>query len=247
MFLYGIHPVAAVLRKRPHEVRRVILARQRNDAALQTIRDECRLHDIRIEEEDQRSLDSRIGSGQHQGVVAEVAPFPLRDIAAVLEACNRGKQRIFFLVLDGVQDPQNMGALIRTAVCCGVQAVVFPQDRAAQLTPAVAKASAGAIEEIHLCRVVNIAATLKYLKHQGIWVVGTSPRAPQNIYGFDFDRDLAIVVGSEGRGLRALVAKSCDMLVSIPLHGPCESLNVSAAGAVVLFEVVRQRHYRRAT
>jgi len=240
--LYGIHPVTEALRKRPHDVHRVILARRHNDPALQDIRALCHQHQIKLEYEDHHAIDRRI-TGVHQGVLAEVAPFPLAHFEDIIQTSRRAHEKLFVLVLDAVQDPHNMGALIRSAVCCGVQAVVFPKDRSAPLSPAVAKASAGAIEHISLCRVVNIAATLNDLKRHGVWIVGTSPHAEQTIYSFDFDRDVAVVVGGEGKGMRQLVAKTCDALVAIPLHGNCASLNAAAAGAVVMYEVLRQRQY----
>ncbi|MCX8043406.1 MAG: 23S rRNA (guanosine(2251)-2'-O)-methyltransferase RlmB [Desulfobacterota bacterium] len=245
MMLYGIHPVTAVLRKRPHDVRRVVLARRHHDPAVRPILDACRQHRIKLDDEDPKTLDRITGSTQHQGVLADVAPFPLVDIHDAVDRCRSRHEKFFFLVLDEIQDPQNVGALIRSAVCAGVQAVIFPKDRAAPLTPVVAKASAGAIEEILLCRVVNITATLNELKKDGIWIVGTSPQAHQHIYEFDFDRDLAVVIGSEGQGMRPLVTRTCDALVAIPLHGACPSLNAAAAGAVVLFEALRQRRYTK--
>ena len=145
------------------------------------------------------------------------------------------------LVLDCVQDPQNTGALIRSAVCCGVQAVIFPKNRAAGLTAAVAKASAGAIEHISLCRVVNIAATLDELRRKNIWVAGTVPQDGQSIYDFDLNIDLALVIGGEGPGMRRLVREKCDVLLSVPMQSDFESLNASTAGAVVMFEALRQR------
>jgi len=243
--LYGIHPVLAALRARPRAVHRVILARHHEDRAVCGIVALAQQHGVRIEREESRSLSRRIGSAQHQGVLADVEPFPLADLEETLQACRQRSGKIFFLVLDELQDPHNVGALIRSAVCCGVQAVVFPKDRAAPLSPAVAKASAGAIEQVPLCRVVNIAASLDALRRRNVWVVGTAPRAEKNIYSFDFDLDLALVIGAEGRGMRALVEKKCDFLVSIPLRGECESLNAAAAGAVVMFEAMRQRHYEK--
>jgi 23S rRNA (guanosine2251-2'-O)-methyltransferase len=189
----------------------------------------------------QQELTQLTGSSQHQGIAAQAEPFPLSDIEDVIARARRTGERCFFLVLDCVQDPQNTGSLIRSAACCGAQAVIFPKDRAAGLTPAVAKASAGAIEHISLCRVVNIAQSLEELRRNDIWVAGTVPQGGQSIYSFDFKRNLALVVGGEGPGMRRLVREKCDVLLSIPMPGGFESLNASIAGAVVMFETLRQR------
>jgi 23S rRNA (guanosine2251-2'-O)-methyltransferase len=238
--LYGIHPVLEALKRRPRAVKSVHLARQGSDSSLNQISEIAMQHAVDLRSVTQQELQRITGSTQHQGVAAQTEPFPLHDIEDVIARARRKHERCFVLVLDCVQDPQNTGSLIRSAVCCGVQALVFPKDRSASLTPAVAKASAGAIEHISLCRVTNIAATLETLRKQDIWVAGTVPESGQSIYEFDFKRDLALVVGSEGRGMRRLVREKCDVLLSIPMPGNFESLNASIAGAVVMFEALRQ-------
>jgi len=243
--LYGIHPVLEALKKRPGAISLITIARQHEEGPLREIIDLAHQSRIKLQHDEMRGLSRSAGSEQHQGVTAQAEPFPLADPEAVLAGCRERQEKIFFLVLDAMQDPQNVGALIRSAVCSGVQAVLFPKDRSAQLTGAVAKASAGAVEHVSLCRVVNIAAALEDLKKENVWIVGTSPRAEKNIYEFDFRLDMALVIGSEGKGMRPLVAKKCDFLVGIPLQAGFESLNASAAGAVVLFEAMRQRKYTR--
>ncbi len=238
--LYGIHPVLEALKKRPRAVKSIHLARQGSDESLTQVRELAQKHGIGLRAVTQQELIQLTGSSQHQGIAAQAEPFPLSDIDDVIMRARRKNERCFFLVLDCVQDPQNTGSLIRSAVCCGAQAVIFPKDRAAGLTPAVAKASAGAIEHISLCRVVNIAQTLDTLRSSDIWVAGTVPEAGQSIYGFDFKRDLALVIGAEGPGMRRLVREKCDALLSIPMPGGFESLNASIAGAVVMFEALRQ-------
>jgi len=238
--LYGVHPILETLKKRPRAVKSIHLARQGNDSALRQIRLLAEKYRIALRTGTPNELRQITGSAQHQGVAAEAEPFPLSDIDDVVARVRRNRERCFMLVLDCVQDPQNTGSLIRSAVCCGVQAVIFPKDRAAGLTPAVAKASAGAVEHISLCRVVNIAATLDELRRQDIRVAGTVPEGAQSIYDFDFNRDIALVVGGEGPGVRRLVREKCDVLLSIPMPGGFESLNASTAGAVVMFEALRQ-------
>jgi 23S rRNA (guanosine2251-2'-O)-methyltransferase len=177
----------------------------------------------------------------HQGVIAEVEQFPLTELPDALSITQHEQGPAFFLVLDSIQDPHNFGTLIRSAVCSGARAVIFPRDRAAGLTAAVAKASAGAIEHITLCRVTNIAAALDEMKQSGLWIFGLAPGGNTPLFGCDFTGDTAIVIGSEGKGMRPLVQKKCDCLAAIPMAAPFESLNASAAGAVAMFEVMRQR------
>ncbi len=238
--LYGIHPVLEALKKRPRAVKSIHLARQGSDKSLTQISELAQQYGIAMLASTQQELIQLTGSPQHQGIAAQAEPFPLSDIDDVIARARRTGKRCFFLVLDCVQDPQNTGALIRSAVCCGAQAVIFPKDRAAGLTPTVAKASAGAIEHISLCRVVNIAQTLEELRRNDIWVAGTVPHDGQSIYSFDLNIDLALVIGGEGPGMRRLVREKCDVLLSIPMPGAFESLNASIAGAVVMFEALRQ-------
>ncbi len=211
--LYGIHPVLEALKKRPRAVKSIHLARQGSDKSLTQISELAQQYGIAVRASTQQELIQLTGSSQHQGIAAQAEPFPLSDIDDVIARARRTGKRCFFLVLDCVQDPQNTGALIRSAVCCGAQAVIFPKDRAAGLTPAVAKASAGAIEHISLCRVVNIAQTLEELRRNDIWVAGTVPQDGQSIYSFDFNIDLALVIGGEGPGMRRLVREKCDVLL----------------------------------
>lgn len=238
--LYGIHPVLEALKKRPRAVKSIHLARQGSDKALTQISELAQQYGIALRASTQQEIIQLTGSSQHQGIAAQAEPYALSDIEDVIARARRTGERCFFLVLDCVQDPQNTGALIRSAVCCGAQAVIFPKDRAAGMTAAVAKASAGAIEHISLCRVVNIAQTLEELRRNNIWVAGTVPQDGQSIYSFDFKRDLALVIGGEGPGMRRLVREKCDVLLSIPMPGGFESLNASIAGAVVMFEALRQ-------
>jgi len=239
--IYGIHPVLEALKRRPRAVKSIHLARQGSDKSLTQISELAQKHGIALRSVTQQELMQLTGSSQHQGIAAQAEPFPLSDIDDVISRARRKNERCFFLVLDCVQDPQNTGSLIRSAVCCGAQAVIFPKDRAAGLTPAVAKASAGAIERFGLCRVVNIAQSLDSLRRRDIWVAGTVPEGGESIYSFDFKRDLALVIGGEGPGMRRLVREKCDALLSIPMPGGFESLNASVAGAVVMFESLRQQ------
>ena len=241
VFIYGIHPVLEALQKRPQAFQRILLAKQNLVGPLKQIASLAKRAGIRTSYEIPKNIFRLTRSEHHQGVAAEVEPFPLMDFETLISTYKNRAEKAFFVVLDSIQDPHNFGSLLRSAACSKVQAVIFPKDRSVRLTGSVAKASAGAIEHLPLCRVVNIAATLARLKQEGIWIVGTLPNCEKNIYEFDFDLDLALVIGSEEKGIRPLVQIKCDFLVSIPMQGTLDSLNASVAGAVVLFEALRQR------
>lgn len=242
--LYGIHPVLEALKKRPRAVKGITLSRR----AGKTIDPILKLAsganiDIRYTGPDQ--ITAIAGSENHQGVAAEAEPYGLTELDLLVSTVGSKDRKAFILVLDSIQDPQNFGALIRSALCSGVQAVVFPKDRSAGLNGATAKASAGAIEHMTFCRVTNICAALDYLKKAGVWVAGTFADGRDSLYAVDLNIDLALVMGNEEKGIRPLVKKNCDFLLSIPLEGRFDSLNAAMAGAVVMFEVMRQRTKQR--
>lgn len=178
-----------------------------------------------------------------QGVLAEVSPFAYADIAE-LEESFQGEEKPLVLVLDGVEDPQNFGSLLRVAEACGVSGVVIARRRSSPVTPAVAKASAGAVEHVRVARVANIASTLERLKEKGLWVVGADSESGEPYHQVDLSAAIALVLGSEGKGLKRLVKERCDFLVKLPMLGKVSSLNVSTAGAVLLYEALRQREER---
>jgi 23S rRNA (guanosine2251-2'-O)-methyltransferase len=163
----------------------------------------------------------------------------------IITAWRTSGEKLLALILDGIQDPQNLGALVRTACAAGAHGVITLKDRAAPVTGAVYKASAGAVEHIPVVSVVNIAHAIDFLKARGAWIAGTSADSRQNLYELDGTVDLALVIGSEGKGIRPLVAKKCDFLVRIPLRGSIPSLNASAAGAIALYEIIRQRYHQK--
>lgn len=194
-----------------------------------------------------KSVLNRIAGENHQGIVALVSPKDYIDIYALIEKIEAKRQenkKAFIIILDGIEDPQNLGAIIRTAEGAGVDAVVIPARRAAPLTAAVARASAGALEFINICRVTNINNTIDMLKENNVWVVGVEKEGQKSYNQADFSLDVAIVIGSEGSGISHLTKKKCDFLVNIPMQGKISSLNASASAAVVLYEVVRQRRAR---
>jgi 23S rRNA (guanosine2251-2'-O)-methyltransferase len=187
------------------------------------------------------TLEKMAKGGPHQNVVGIIKDIPYADIAEILSYWKKEGTKAFLLILDGIQDPQNFGSLIRTALGCGVHGMIIPKDRAVGITPAVIKASAGAIAHLPIARVVNIATTMDALKKDGIWVYGASGEAKDLIYQIDFNIDLAIVIGAEGKGMRPLVKEKCDRLFSIPMKGPLSSFNASVSGGMILYEVIRQR------
>ena len=244
---YGIHAVRALLTRHPHRVRQLWVAEGREAAArLQELRDLATTADLPIHSADDDELDRLAAGERHQGVVAEVAPRagdPETQLEEALEAL--GDTPGLLLVLDGVTDPHNLGACLRSADAAGAAAVIVPRDRAAGLTPVVRKVAAGAAESVPLIAVVNLARTLRELKERGLWLVGTADDAPGTLYEADLTGPTVLVLGSEGEGMRRLTREACDQLVSIPMAGAVESLNVSVATGVALFEAVRQRRAPR--
>lgn len=238
---YGIHAVRVLLTRHPQRVRRVLLAGGRDAGRLAEIRDLAQRSGVQVTAADDALLVRLAEGGRHQGVVAELLPRagdPETQLEEALEAAGAAP---LLLVLDGVQDPHNLGACLRNADAAGVAAVIVPRDRAAGLTPVVRKVAAGAAETVPLVPVVNLARTLRDLKERGVWLVGTDDAADRTLFEADLKGPLALVMGSEGEGMRRLTRECCDQLVSIPMAGAVESLNVSVATGVALFEAVRQR------
>jgi 23S rRNA (guanosine2251-2'-O)-methyltransferase len=244
---YGIHSVRALLRQQPHRVRQLWLGAGRDHAArLQELRGLAHAASIAVHDADDATLDRLADGERHQGAVVEVTPRtgdPETQLEEALEAL--GDAPALLLVLDGVTDPHNLGACLRSADAAGVAAVLVPRDRAAGLTPVVRKVAAGAADSVPLIAVVNLARTLRELKERGLWLVGTSDDAPRTLYDVDLTGPTVLVLGSEGEGMRRLTREACDDLVAIPMAGAVESLNVSVATGVALFEAVRQRRALR--
>ena len=237
--IFGIHAVGEALKARPKSISHVAVARERSDLKLQRIIDGCRAAGIPVRFENRQQLDRMAKSASHQGVVAGVTAKQYSDLEDIL-AKRRGRWA-FVLVLDGVEDPHNLGAIIRTADAAGADGIVIPERRAAGVTGTVVKASAGASEHLPVARVTNIARSVEDLKAQNIWTVGLDERGGQSYEEIDYKMDCALVLGAEGKGLHDLVRKKCDFVVSIPMLGSVPSLNVSVAAGVVMYEMVRQR------
>ncbi len=236
----GIHVAAALLRHKPERIGEIWFRAGTHNARLHALSRQAADAGVRCRELDQAGLDRLLPGVRHQGVVVSFAPDNLHD-EADLEALAAAAAMPLVVVLDGVTDPHNLGACLRTAEAAGATAVVIPRDRAADLTPAARRAAAGAAELLPLVRVVNLARVLRQMKRLGLWLAGTAGEAPQTIYEHDLNRPLAVVLGAEEHGLRRLTAELCDFRMRIPLTGRVDSLNVSVAAGVVLFEVRRQQ------
>lgn len=240
-WLIGIHPVAAALASGKQAIQRLLLAKEAHNPRALELEQQARQLGIKVEHCPRRDLDRLSGGERHQDVLAEFIPansWVEADLPRLLQALA-GTPLV--LVLDGVQDPHNLGACLRTAEAAGVNLVIMPKDHSASLTPVARRAAAGAAEVLDIVVITNLARVLRLLKEQGIWLAGTADAAAQTIYDADLTGPLALVMGSEGLGLRRLTAELCDYLVSIPMAGSVSSLNVSVATGVCLFEIVRQR------
>jgi 23S rRNA (guanosine2251-2'-O)-methyltransferase len=231
--VYGVHAVAARLRTDPPQVTQLHVHTDPS-ARLTALAADAARRGVPVSWESSAVLRELCGTNQHQGVVAAVPPFPYRQFEDAL-----GRQPDRILILDQLQDPHNLGALLRTAEAAGFRVVVLPKDGAVGVTAVVEKASAGAAIRLAVARVVNVARALRRLKGAGYWVVGLAPRAAADLYGFEPRPPIVLVIGAE-RGLRPLVRETCDQLLSIPMEGDAESLNVSVAGAVAMYELSRR-------
>lgn len=242
---YGIHSVRVLLLRQPQRVRRVMVAGAREAGRLAEVRALAQRAGVQLSTVEEAQLDRLAAGERHQGVVAELLPRAGDPETQLEEALEAAGDAPLLLVLDGVQDPHNLGACLRSADAAGVAAVLVPRDRAAGLTPVVRKVAAGAADTVPLVAVVNLARTLRELKERGVWLVGTDDSAEKTLYEADLKGPVALVMGSEGEGMRRLTRECCDQLVSIPMAGAVESLNVSVAAGVALFEAVRQRSAKK--
>ena len=240
--LFGFHAVLSRLRQHPGSVQEILIDRDRIDARMKDLLGMADGAGVRHMQVERARLDGLAGpQGRHQGVIARVidTPIPYRDIHDILESDL--KEPPFFLILDGVEDPHNLGACLRVADAMGVHAVIAPKDRAAGLNATVRKVACGAAETVPFIAVTNLARTMRELKEAGVMLVGAAAEAQQTLFNTSLDGPIALVLGAEGTGLRRLTAETCDQLVSIPMFGSVESLNVSVASGICLFEARRQR------
>ena len=245
--LTGIHAVREAL-EAGRAFDRIVIAKGRQDSRVEEIVQAARARNISVRFEDRGQLDRLADSKDHQGIVALVAARAAGTLDEILAAANAGAgrgEKGLIVLLDGVEDPHNLGAVIRTALAAGAHGVVIPERRAAGLTETVARASAGALAHLAVAKVTNLVRTMEELKEAGYWLVGLDERGDKNYTDVDYTSPTGIVLGGEGKGLHELTRKRCDFVVSLPTTGPVKSLNVSVAAGVVLFEASRQRRGKR--
>jgi 23S rRNA (guanosine2251-2'-O)-methyltransferase len=243
--IYGLHAVEALLRHHPKRVKQVWLAEGRDDPRVQALVQLAEQSKVRLGQCERREMDAWV-EGVHQGVVADVSPSQVWGDAMLEELLDRTEGAPLLLVLDGVTDPHNLGACLRTADAAGALAVIIPKDKSATLNATVRKVACGAAEVIPLVAVTNLARTLEKLQQRGLWIVGTAGEADQEIYDQDLSGPIVLVMGAEGKGMRRLTREHCDFLVRLPMGGSVSSLNVSVATGVCLFEALRQRRSGKA-
>ena len=242
--IYGINPVTEALKAKGRALEWVGVTKERHDLRLQRIVEECRRQGVAVRFLTRQEIERMTHDHGHQGVLAVTAVKQYNDIEDLLEA-KKGEYSLL-VVLDGIEDPHNLGAILRTADAAGADGAVIPERRAVGVTGTVVKASAGASEHLPIAKVTNISRTLEELKSKNLWTVGLDERGTQSYDSLDYKMDCAVVLGAEGKGMHDLVRKKCDFLISIPMLGKVPSLNVSVAAAIVLYEIVRQRRQRRA-
>lgn len=239
-FVFGWHAVEAVLKREPERLQKVWIQTGRQDKRVKGITDTLDELGVQWAFVHRRELDRRV-AGVHQGVVAEVSASREWTEDDLLTQLSASSKPPFLLVLDGVTDPHNLGACLRTCDAAGVQAVIVPKDKSASLTPVARKVACGAAETVPLVRVTNLARFLRVLQDQGVWLIGTAGEAGATLYQADFKGPVALVMGAEGKGMRRLTREHCDQLIKIPMLGHVDSLNVSVATGVCLYEALRQR------
>jgi len=238
--IYGVHAVRIMLERHPERVHSVRIAQQRDDPRVRAIDELAQRHQRPVQRVEARALKQLLGDVAHQGVAADITPLPPWTEDELLVALQKVSAPLL-LALDGVQDPHNLGACLRSADACGALAVIVPRDRAAQVTPTVRKVAVGAAETTPVVVVTNLVRTLKLLKQAGLWVVGADAAGDKSAHEADLKGPVVLVLGAEGTGLRHLTQQNCDFLVRLPQLGAVESLNVSVAAGMLLYEAVRQR------
>ena len=242
--VFGIHAVTALIQSAPERFIELWLLKGRDDDRLQPIINLSKKHGIALQVAQRKALDEKSEGEQHQGVVARVQAgksFNENDLDDIIAQTTAQGEQPFFLILDGVTDPHNLGACLRNADAAGVQAIIVPKDNAARLTGTVRKVAVGAAEYVPLVQVTNLSRTMKALQKQGIWIIGTAGETDTCLHDVKLSGPMALVMGAEGKGMRRLTRENCDQLVKLPMAGNVSSLNVSVATGICLFEMVRQR------
>ncbi len=239
--LEGRNPVIEAI-KAGRSINKILIAKGEKEGSINYLVALAKERKIVVQEVDKAKLDKMSLTGSHQGVIAHVSAKEYVEVDDILQIANEKDEDPFILILDGITDAQNLGAILRTADASGVHGVIIPKRRAIGLTAAVARASAGAVEYVPVARVTNISQTIEYLKKENIWVAGTDISGNKSFQKSDLKGPIAIVIGSEGEGMGRLVSEKCDFIVNIPMKGHINSLNSSVAAALVMYEVLRQRN-----
>lgn len=239
--IYGIHPVLEALKSNKRNISKIILAYEKKGLDIEKVKTLAKKRHIKVSQRDKKRIDELAGTSKHQGVVAVVTGKSFEELEDLVSISLEKSSEPLLLILDGITDPHNLGAVLRSAEALGVEGVILPKDRAAGITPAVAKTSAGALEHIRIARVTNLARTLEYLKDKGFWIVGADEKAHKPLYEKSLSGPLGIIMGSEEEGIRRLIRKKCDFFISIPMKGEINSLNVSTASAIIIYEILRQK------
>lgn len=240
-WLAGKHSVLEAIRSgRP--INKILVAEGAQKHLIAPIVTEAKQAGITVQVVDKRKLEQTVERGvQHQGVAAQVAPYGYVSVEDLLDIAAERGEPPFLLLLDEIEDPHNLGSILRTADCTGVHGVIIPKRRSAAITATVSKTSAGAVEYVHVARVSNLAQTIELLKKQGLWIAGTDVSAAETAYAADLTGPIVLVIGNENKGISRLIKEKCDFLVKMPMRGSIQSLNASVAAGVLMYEVVRQR------
>ena len=240
--IYGRHGVLSVL-KSDRQIDRIwITSKLRSHRQFYSLIQDAKADGAVIDEVDMRRLDLLTQGGNHQGIAAQISPYSYWELSDLIDAAKAKTDSPVIIVADGIEDPHNLGAIVRTAEAMGIQGIVIPQRRAVGINSTVMKVAAGALEHIAIARVVNLKNAIAQLKETGFWIYGTTAESSRLLHTIDFSGGIALVVGSEGKGLSPIVQRYCDELVAIPLSGKTPSLNASVATAIAIYEIVRQRY-----
>lgn len=242
--LWGIHPVLEALVAGKRRFKEIYITADKTARRLPEITSRAVTMKVPIRTVGPDEMKRICGSGRHQGLAAKVGPLPLLDFSTLLDRFSVPSAVPLILILDSIEDPHNLGALVRTGLCAGVSGIILPKDRSASPTPAVSRASAGALEHAPVCQVANLVHAMEELKKIGIWIIGLDRDGDTSIYDVDLNGARAVVIGGEDTGIRRLVARTCDFLCQIPQAGAFNSLNASVAGAVAIYEAFRQRRVK---
>ena len=241
IYIFGFHSLESLLKNNPESVLKVFIQIGRNDSRVLDVLEELYIHKITISKIEKNKLDQLAKGETHQGVISEIILPPLPGENALIEAVKNSSIKPLILILDSIQDPRNLGACLRSANAAGVDFVVINKDGSAPISSLVHKASTGAINSLKIFQVTNLVRTIKAIQKEGLWVIGLDGEASTSIYNINLRDATAIVMGTEGKGIRLLIKKTCDQLTTIPMSGDVESLNVSVATGIALFEATRQR------